>query len=105
MGFQVGKEMSPQEVEKRLGLGERLYMLDVREPAEWAAGHLVGAIHIPLGQLIERLDELDAAREVIVMCRGGGRSGLACELLGERGFSIVNMTGGLLGWTGEMTGE
>ncbi|MBP3964993.1 rhodanese-like domain-containing protein [Paenibacillus lignilyticus] len=105
MGFQAAKEMTPQEVEERLGSGEGLYMLDVREPAEWAAGHLAGAVHIPLGQLIERVNELDAKREIIVMCRGGGRSGLACELLGERGFSVVNMAGGLLNWTGELTGE
>ncbi|WP_308636866.1 rhodanese-like domain-containing protein [Paenibacillus silvisoli] len=105
MAFKIEKEITPQEVEARLKRGEELRLLDVREPAEWAAGHIAGAVHIPVGQLVERCKELDAGHELIVMCRSGGRSGLACELLGERGFSVVNMTGGLMNWTGELTGE
>jgi rhodanese-related sulfurtransferase len=77
-------------------------ILDVREPAEWSAGHIAGAKHIMLGQLLERQQELDPKRETIVVCRSGNRSGLACELLQERGFNVVNMTGGLSSWTDEL---
>ncbi|MNJ63553.1 Thiosulfate sulfurtransferase PspE precursor [compost metagenome] len=77
-------------------------MLDVREPEEWAEGHIEGAKHIPLGQVLERLRELNADEELIVICRSGNRSGLACELLEEKGFNVVNMTGGLLAWEDEL---
>ena len=98
MAFKFPKATTPQEVALRLNRGEKLYMLDVREPEEWAAGHLEGAKHIPLGQLTGRLHELDKSKEIIVICRSGNRSGLACELLSEKGFDVVNMTGGMNNW-------
>ncbi|WP_336785415.1 rhodanese-like domain-containing protein [Paenibacillus sp. MMO-177] len=102
MAFQVTKTISPAEVAEKLKQGETLYMVDVREPNEWAAGHVEGAKHIPLGQLGERLHELDPSAEIIMICRSGNRSGLACELLSEKGFNVVNMTGGLNAWTSEL---
>ncbi|WP_019635214.1 rhodanese-like domain-containing protein [Paenibacillus fonticola] len=102
MAGRVSKEISPQELSARLKKGEAVKMLDVREPEEWAAGHIEGAKHIPLGQILERLRELDADEELIVICRSGNRSGLACELLEEKGFNVVNMTGGLLAWEDEL---
>jgi rhodanese-related sulfurtransferase len=102
MAFNLKKEITPQQVEARLRKGDSLYMLDVREHNEWDAGHVAGAIHIPLGQLVERHRELNRNRELIVICRSGGRSGLACELLSEQGFKVVNMKGGLLAWTGQL---
>lgn len=99
MAFKISKEITPQQVAERLKNGETLKMLDVREPAEWAEGHVMGAKHIPLGQLLIRIDELDPNGEMIVMCRSGGRSGLACELLIEKGYNVVNMTGGLGAWS------
>ncbi|GAA0134620.1 rhodanese-like domain-containing protein [Paenibacillus sp. YSY-4.3] len=103
MAGRVSKEISPQELSTRLKTGEDVKMLDVREPEEWAAGHIRGAKHIPLGQVLERLNELDAAgEELVVICRSGNRSGLACELLEEKGFNVVNMTGGLLAWEDEL---
>ncbi|KKC47788.1 sulfurtransferase [Paenibacillus sp. VTT E-133280] len=99
MAFKIPKATTPQEVAARLKNGEKLNLLDVREPDEWASGHVAGAKHIPLGQLTERLKELDPSKETIVICRSGNRSGLACELLSEKGFDVVNMTGGLNAWT------
>ncbi len=98
MAFQISKSMTPKEVAAEMNGGKPLFMLDVREPAEWVEGHVAGAKHIPLGQLLERLDELDPKQEMIVMCKSGGRSGLACELLSEKGYNVVNMTGGLSAW-------
>ncbi|WP_336775502.1 rhodanese-like domain-containing protein [Paenibacillus sp. MMO-58] len=102
MAFQIIRTISPAEVAEKLKQGETLYMVDVREPNEWAAGHVEGAKHIPLGQLGERLHELDSSAEIIMICRSGNRSGLACELLSEKGFNVVNMTGGLNAWTSEL---
>ncbi|MUG46504.1 rhodanese-like domain-containing protein [Paenibacillus woosongensis] len=102
MAGRVSKEISPQELSARLKKGESVKMLDVREPEEWAAGHIKGAKHIPLGQVLERLRELDADEELIVICRSGNRSGLACELLEEKAFNVVNMTGGLMAWEDEL---
>ncbi|MCY9694214.1 rhodanese-like domain-containing protein [Paenibacillus alginolyticus] len=102
MAVQIPKEITPQEVSERLKQSESLFIIDVREPNEWSAGHIAGAKHIPLGQLIERQHELDPKRETIVVCRSGNRSGLACELLTEKGFNVVNMTGGLNAWTDEL---
>lgn len=102
MAFKPTRTITPSEVQARLQSGDTLYMLDVREPNEWAAGHVAGALHIPVGQLSERRHELDPKRELIVMCRSGNRSGLACELLEEMGYQVTNMTGGLNDWTGEL---
>lgn len=99
MSFKNSKEITPQQVAERLSNGETLMMLDVRETTEWVKGHVVGAQHIPLGQLLMRIDELDSNREMIVMCLSSGRSGLACELLSEKGYDVVNMIGGLGAWT------
>ncbi|MCK8490063.1 rhodanese-like domain-containing protein [Paenibacillus sp. MBLB2552] len=102
MAFQPEKEISPAELAARMKRGESVYVLDVREPIEWAEGHIPGAKHIPLGRLPERHTELDSEEEVIVVCRSGGRSSLACELLGERGYNVVNMTGGMMSWQDEV---
>ncbi|WP_178024186.1 rhodanese-like domain-containing protein [uncultured Paenibacillus sp.] len=102
MAFQPEKEITPAELAARMKRGESVNVLDVREPLEWAEGHIPGARHIPLGQLPERHTELDPKEELIVVCRSGGRSSLACELLGERGYNVVNMIGGMLAWQDEV---
>ncbi|PYY25950.1 rhodanese-like domain-containing protein [Paenibacillus illinoisensis] len=99
MAFKIPKEITPQEVAEQLKQGKDLMMLDVRESAEWVEGHVEGAVHIPLGQLMQRYIELDESQEVIIMCRSGNRSGLACELLHEKGYKVINMTGGLSEWS------
>jgi rhodanese-related sulfurtransferase len=75
-------------------------IIDVREPSEWIAGHAPNAVHIPLGELPSRLDELpdtDAAA-VAVTCRGGGRSSRAVAWLTQQGFDVVNLEGGMKAW-------
>ncbi len=71
-------------------------ILDVRRAPEWDAAHLPGAIHIPLAQLPDRLDELDRAAEWVVVCASGFRSGIAASLLERAGFSrVANGIGGM----------
>ena len=65
-------------------------VLDVRNAAEYAAeGHIPGSLHIPYGDLAERLDELPRDRPIATICRGGKRSGLAASILQREGFSDV----------------
>ncbi|MFZ5851777.1 MAG: rhodanese-like domain-containing protein [Actinomycetota bacterium] len=73
-------------------------LLDVREPAEWAAGHAPQARHIPLGQLAGRLAELPADRPVVTVCRSGARSARAAALLARQGRPASNLAGGMHAW-------
>jgi len=76
--------------------------IDVREPDEVATGTLAGATNIPLGDLETRLIELDANQRVVLLCRSGGRSTTAAELLTQAGFSdVINLTGGMLAMTND----
>ena len=76
-----------------------VFVLDVREPSEYAEGHIPGVTLIPLGTLGERLDEIPTDRPVIVTCRSGNRSGQAVEFLRQQGYDNVhNMAGGILAW-------
>lgn len=75
--------------------------IDVREPSEVAEGTLPGTVNIPLGDLPERVGELDPAQPVVVLCRSGGRSTQACEFLTASGFTdVVNLAGGMLAMEG-----
>ncbi|MFD4420592.1 rhodanese-like domain-containing protein [Agromyces sp. NPDC058484] len=74
------------------------HILDVREPDEFARARVEGAQHIPLGTLVERLDEVPRDRAVYVMCHLGGRSAQATEYLEANGIEAVNITGGIVGW-------
>lgn len=74
------------------------FVLDVREADEWRAGHVAGAVHIPMGTLPGRLEELPQDIRVYVMCRVGGRSGQVAQYLGARGWDVVNIDGGMLAW-------
>lgn len=74
-------------------------LIDVRNGDEWAEGHIAGAVHIPLGRLEERLDEVDTSRPVVVQCRTGSRSSIAASLLQARGVADVrNLAGGIVAW-------
>jgi len=73
-------------------------VLDVREPFEWARGHLPEAVHIPLGDLPFRVDELDPQRPVLVVCHLGQRSAHAAAWLTHRGHEAINLKGGMDAW-------
>ena len=87
--------MDPRTVHDRHG---ELQILDVREDEEWTAGHIDGAVHIPLGQLPQRIGELDPQCPVITVCRSGGRAGRAAELLTSSGRQAAVMDGGMQRW-------
>lgn len=89
--------VTPAEAAALSGAGALL--LDVREPAEWRAGHAPGARHIPLGQLAGRLSEVPADRPVVTVCRSGARSRRAAKLLAAAGHEVHDLTGGMRAWT------
>ncbi|WUW22996.1 rhodanese-like domain-containing protein [Streptomyces sp. NBC_01463] len=80
------------------------FVLDVREADEWAAGHVDGALHIPMSDFVGRFGELAEAvedgRRVHVMCRVGGRSAQVTQYLVQQGIDAVNIDGGMLAWDG-----
>ena len=79
-------------------LPEGLVVLDVREDDEWSAGHIDGAVHIPLMELPQRLDELPTDDQLLVVCHVGARSAQAVQYLLAQGRDAVNLDGGLLEW-------
>jgi hydroxyacylglutathione hydrolase len=95
------QDIEPKELHKLLesGNGDAPIVLDVREPWEFAQGHIPGAELVPLGELIHRVGELEQDRPVAVICATGSRSQSAAALLGREGFeTIYNVLGGTSGW-------
>ncbi len=74
------------------------WLLDVREGYEWAAGHIAGATHIPLGELGQRVTEIPRDETVYVICRTGRRSAQAARALAEAGWQAINVAGGMQDW-------
>lgn len=93
-------EVTAKEIEAKLAKNELMHLIDVREVDEVAEGKIPGALNIPLGLLEFRMNELDKATEYTMVCRSGGRSGMATKLLESHGYKVVNMTGGMLAWDG-----
>lgn len=96
------KEITAKELEQKVTSGEQLNIIDVREEVEVAAGMIPGAKNIPLGEIPERLEELDKNEHYYMVCRSGGRSSSASQFLIQNGFNVTNMIGGMLSWEGEV---
>jgi len=74
-------------------------LVDVREPSEWAAGHIAGAVHMPLGTLRARLGELPADKRIVFYCQAGGRSAQAVSTATAAGYPFdTHMGGGFGSW-------
>lgn len=92
-------EITPAEYAALLEQGQAVVLLDIREDWELAIARLESALHIPMGQLPDRLAELDREAEIVVMCRSGGRSATVTRFLQQHGFAHVrNLAGGILAW-------
>ena len=90
------EEVGPEEAAKLIEQGA--YLLDVREPDEWAAGRAPAAHHLPLGELEARHSEVPADAVIVCVCRGGGRSGRAAGALTGAGHKAINLAGGMRAW-------
>ncbi|OLE55964.1 MAG: hypothetical protein AUG51_00840 [Acidobacteria bacterium 13_1_20CM_3_53_8] len=98
------QEITATELKQRLDEGNDIQIVDVREPNEYAFARIPGSIHIPLGQVVNRMNEIDPSRETVVHCKMGGRSARAIEALKRAGFQgeLVNLKGGITAWSNEV---
>jgi rhodanese-related sulfurtransferase len=101
-GFQV-QEIAPEEVQRRLEAGEKLNLVDIREPFEWEqTGVIPGARLAPMRPfLLTQLDSLDKEEEIILVCHSGGRTYEAALYMMAKGFkNAKSMAGGMKAWQG-----
>ena len=97
-------EITATELKQRLDNGDDLQIIDVREANELEIARIPGTVHIPLGQILNRMSEIDANRETVVHCKMGGRSARAIAALKQAGFSgkLVNLSSGITAWSNEV---
>jgi rhodanese-related sulfurtransferase len=79
-------------------VGDDACFLDVRQDDEWAAGHIPGAIHLPMHQLLDRLHEVPSDQHVVAVCRVGARSAQVTAYLAQQRISVRNLSGGMAAW-------
>ncbi|PWW27889.1 rhodanese-related sulfurtransferase [Cytobacillus oceanisediminis] len=92
---------SNEDLQKQLDSNSDIVVLDVREPAEFAFGHIPNAISIPFGELEERIGEWNKDKKIYVVCRTGSRSDMASQTLAEKGFTnVTNVVPGMSEWNG-----
>ena len=98
------QEITATELKQRLDDGEDIQIIDVREPQEVAVAQIPNTIHIPLGQILNRMSEIDPNRETVIHCKMGGRSARAIEALQRSGFTgkLTNLKGGIVAWSNEV---
>ena len=101
---QQASEITATELKQRLDRGDDIQIIDVREADEVAIAKLPNSIHIPLGQVINRMGEIDSNRETVVHCKMGGRSARAIDALKRSGFpgNLMNLKGGIIAWSNEV---
>ena len=93
-------EIDALQLKAKRDAGESFLLIDVREPDEWAIGHIEGAVLVPLATVPARCPEWDLDSEIVVMCRSGKRSADALAFLAQSGFTnLTNLRGGILGWS------
>jgi adenylyltransferase/sulfurtransferase len=92
-------DIEPTDVKAKIDRGDNFVLIDVREPHEYQICNIPAAKLIPLGQLPQRLDELDRDIEIVAHCKSGMRSAKAVGILTEAGFRARNMKGGILAWS------
>jgi adenylyltransferase/sulfurtransferase len=98
------EEITSTELKQRLDKGDDIQLIDVREDSEVAIARIPNSIHIPLGQVLARMNEIDQTRETVVHCKMGGRSARAIDALQRSGYTgkLINLKGGIIGWSNEV---
>src|SRR5438876_1715952 len=98
------EEITATELKQRLDHGDDIQIIDVREPHEYEIALIPGSRLIPLGQVLDRMNEVDAGRKTVVHCKMGGRSAKAIETLQRAGFTgrLTNLKGGITAWSDEV---
>ena len=98
------QEITATELKEKLDKGEDVQLIDVRQPDEYEFARIEGAKLIPLGEIVQRMDELDESKETILQCKMGGRSATAIQFLNRAGFKgkMMNLRGGITAWSNEV---
>jgi sulfur-carrier protein adenylyltransferase/sulfurtransferase len=98
------EEITATQLKQRLDKGDDIQIIDVREPHEYEIGQIPNSKLIPLGQVLNRMNEIDPERETVVHCKMGGRSAKAIDALQRSGFpgKLVNLKGGITAWSDEV---
>ena len=98
------QEISATDLKRKMDAGENIQLIDVRQPEEYAFAKIDGAKLIPLGELLNRLSEIDDGRETILQCKSGMRSARGVEALQRAGFKgdLKNLRGGITAWSNEV---
>ncbi len=98
------QEITATELKAKIDAGEDFQLIDVRQPDEFAFARIEGAKLIPLGEIINRMSEIDPNRETIIQCKAGGRSAMAIQALERAGFQgeMKNLRGGITAWSNEV---
>lgn len=91
--------MSAQEAHALINSSTPPFIVDVREPSEYQAGHIPEAKLLPLGELEARMDELPKNRQILCVCASGARSSMAAQRLARAGYTVINLRGGMMGWS------
>lgn len=95
---QQGRLLKVEELHEALAKGERMQIVDVREPGEFASGHVPGAINIPMAEIESRLSDLDPRAPVALICHSGDRAKMTCLQIQERHPELLVVEGGTMGW-------
>ena len=95
------KEITVKELKAKMDAGDDIELIDVRQPDEYAMAKIEGAKLIPLPEIVQRMNEIDGSKEIIVHCKMGGRSARAIEFLQASGFEgdMSNLVGGITAWS------
>ena len=98
------EQITATELKKRMDAGDDIQLIDVRQPDEYDFAKIEGAKLIPLGEIVNRMDEIDSSRETVVHCKAGGRSAQAIQKLQQAGFTgdLKNLAGGITAWSNEV---
>lgn len=92
-------QLTVEELKSRRDRGEKVFILDVREPDEYKICRIEGSVLVPLGELPSRMGELSKDKEIVVHCKAGVRSARAVQFLRQQGFAALNLAGGIDAWS------
>ena len=97
------KEITVKELKNKFDNNEDFILLDVRNIQEVLFSKINGSIHIPMNEIMNRINELDSNKEIIIQCKSGKRSARVCEYLMTQNFkNVKNLTGGIIAWSDEI---